>query len=105
MTVSPPSPSRCSPTDSLQPEEDTDLYDEVDENQYKSIVKGRLQRDDFIEDDGVGGYADNGMDDWGADDVGAEEEEERVSKRMLSAIALWDPFYELTYSKKEIKEQ
>lgn len=23
-----------------------------------------MQEDDFIEDDGVGGYADNGMDDW-----------------------------------------
>lgn len=23
-----------------------------------------MQEDDFIEDDGVGGYVDNGMDDW-----------------------------------------
>lgn len=38
------------------------MYDEVDEHQYKAIVKGRLQRDDFIEDDDGAGYADNGED-------------------------------------------
>ena len=42
----------------------TDLYDEVSEEQYKRIVKGRLAKDDFVVDDGVGGYNDNGMDDW-----------------------------------------
>lgn len=45
-------------------EEDTDLYDEVSEEQYKRIVKGRLAKDDFVEDDGIDGYNDNGMDDW-----------------------------------------
>lgn len=45
-------------------EEDTDLYDEVSEEQYKRIVKGRLAKDDFVVDDGVDGYNDNGMDDW-----------------------------------------
>ena len=52
------------------------MYDEVDEDQYKSIVRGRLQRDDFIVDDGVEGYADNGMDDWG-DNQEVESEEEK----------------------------
>ncbi|KAL5492315.1 POL1 [Sanghuangporus weigelae] len=67
-----------------KPEEDGDLYDEVDEEQYKSIVKGRLQKDDFIVDDGVEGYADNGMDDW-ADDQPIESDEEvkpRAKKKM-----------------------
>ena len=40
------------------------MYDEVTEEQYKTIVSGRLQRDDFVVDDGVGGYMDNGMDEW-----------------------------------------
>ncbi|KAG5643370.1 hypothetical protein DXG03_001018 [Asterophora parasitica] len=54
-------------------EEDTQIYDEVSEEQYKSIVKGRLQQDDFVEDDGVEGYMDNGMDDWtGERDEGDE---------------------------------
>ncbi|KIJ65181.1 hypothetical protein HYDPIDRAFT_27902 [Hydnomerulius pinastri MD-312] len=60
-------------------EEDVALYDEVTEDQYKSIVKGRLQKDDFVVDDGVGGYMDNGMDDWtGQEDADEEDEEEEV---------------------------
>lgn len=35
-------------------------------------MKGRLQKDDFVVDDGVGGYMDNGMDDW----TGAGNDEE-----------------------------
>jgi DNA polymerase alpha subunit A len=57
---------------SLQAQEEVKLYDEVTEDQYKSIVKGRLQKDDFVVDDGVGGYMDNGMDDW----TGAEKDED-----------------------------
>ena len=56
------------------------MYDEVDEDQYKSIVKGRLQRDDFIVDDGVGGYADNGMDDW-ENSGGVLESDEEVKPK------------------------
>ncbi|KAJ8454285.1 hypothetical protein ONZ45_g19366 [Pleurotus djamor] len=44
-------------------ETDHKLYDEVTEEQYRSVVRGRLQQDDFVVDDGVGGYVDNGMDD------------------------------------------
>lgn len=54
------------------------MYDEVTEEQYKSIVKGRLQRDDFVVDDGVGGYMDNGMDDWtGQADADEEDDEDQ----------------------------
>jgi DNA polymerase alpha subunit A len=56
----------------FQVEDDVDIYDEVTEDQYKSIVKGRLQKDDFVVDDGIEGYMDNGMDDWGTES-GAEE--------------------------------
>lgn len=53
------------------------MYDEVTEEQYKSIVKGRLQKDDFVVDDGVGGYMDNGMDDWtGQDDADEEDDDD-----------------------------
>ncbi|KAG6877195.1 hypothetical protein C0993_009512, partial [Termitomyces sp. T159_Od127] len=56
-------------------EEDVELYDEVTEEQYRSIVRGRLQQDDFVVDDGVAGYTDNGMDDWtgGRDEYDSEE--------------------------------
>lgn len=52
------------------------MYDEVTEEQYRSIVKGRLQKDDFVVDDGVGGYMDNGMDDWTGRDADEEDDEE-----------------------------
>jgi DNA polymerase alpha subunit p180 N terminal len=41
---------------------DTALYDVVDEKEYKDIVRSRLDQDDFVVDDGVGGYTDHGMD-------------------------------------------
>jgi DNA polymerase alpha subunit A len=64
-------------------EEDVQIYDEVTEDQYKKIVRGRLQKDDFVVDDGVGGYMDNGMDDWTGqtDDEGFDEEELEQKKR------------------------
>lgn len=52
------------------------MYDEVTEDQYKSIVKGRLQKDDFVVDDGVSGYMDNGMDDWTGQEEADEEEDD-----------------------------
>jgi len=57
-------------------EEDTDLYDEVSEEQYKRIVKGRLAKDDFVVDDGVDGYNDNGMDDWDEQNKAADSDED-----------------------------
>ncbi|KAF8507515.1 hypothetical protein BU17DRAFT_78091 [Hysterangium stoloniferum] len=66
-----------------KPAEDTEIYDEVSEEQYKSIVRGRLQKDDFVEDDGVDGYADNGMDDWGEPrrDGDESEEDDKFARR------------------------
>lgn len=66
---------------SPQTTEDSNIYDEVTEDQYKTIVKGRQQKDDFVIDDGVGGYMDNGMDDFGEDEVESEEEEVERSKK------------------------
>ncbi|KAG6896542.1 hypothetical protein C0992_007538 [Termitomyces sp. T32_za158] len=63
-------------------EEDVELYDEVTEEQYRSIVRGRLQQDDFVVDDGVAGYTDNGMDDWtgGRDEYDSDEEAPKKMK-------------------------
>ncbi|KIJ54743.1 hypothetical protein M422DRAFT_24648 [Sphaerobolus stellatus SS14] len=72
-----------------KPSEDTKLYDEVSEDKYKDIVKGRLQRDDFVVDDGIGGYEDNGMDDWGQDggsDPHVSEEEDAFVKKRSKKI-------------------
>ena len=58
------------------------MYDEVSEDQYRAVVAGRLARDDFVVDDGIGGYMDNGMDDWGgADENMSDEEDLRRSKK------------------------
>lgn len=52
----------------------------MSEEQYKHIVKGRLQRDDFVVDDGAEGYIDNGMDDWSGGDEEFEDYEEERSR-------------------------
>ena len=66
----------------LQAQEDVDIYDEVTEDQYKNIVRGRLQKDDFVVDDGVSGYMDNGMDDWtGAEKDDQDDDDEYETKK------------------------
>ncbi|KAI5895199.1 uncharacterized protein SCHCODRAFT_02572448 [Schizophyllum commune H4-8] len=62
----------------LKQEEDTEIYDEVSEEQYRAIVRGRLQEDDFVEDDGVDGYMDTGVEEWEATrDYDDDEEDDR----------------------------
>ncbi|WVR04263.1 hypothetical protein IAU60_001263 [Kwoniella sp. DSM 27419] len=57
--------------------QESELYDEVSDDQYRAIVGDRQQQDDFIEDDDHGGYMDNGMEDWdGAEDEEDESEDE-----------------------------
>ncbi|KAJ7708740.1 DNA polymerase alpha catalytic subunit [Mycena rosella] len=66
----------------VRKEEEADIYDEVTEDQYRSIVRGRLQKDDFVEDDGVGGYVDNGLEeDWGGADEDEEDSDEEVERK------------------------
>lgn len=59
-------------------EEEGNIYDEVDEEGYKKIVRGRLDRDDFVIDDNGEGYADDGREEWISeqrdhDESGSEE--------------------------------
>ncbi|KAN0062591.1 DNA-directed DNA polymerase alpha catalytic subunit pol1 [Thecaphora frezii] len=44
--------------------DDDAIYDEVSEDEYRSIVRGRMMEDDFIEDDDGSGYVDHGQDEW-----------------------------------------
>jgi hypothetical protein len=66
--------------------EEEQLYDEVDEEGYKKVVRGRLEEDDFIVDDNGEGYADDGREEWdNADRPGyhyatESEDEERPAK-------------------------
>ncbi|KAK3899814.1 hypothetical protein C8A05DRAFT_36563 [Staphylotrichum tortipilum] len=50
--------------DTYEVEDTDDLYEEVDENQYKKIVRDRLNQDDFVVDDNGEGYADDGREEW-----------------------------------------
>ncbi|KAL2134192.1 hypothetical protein VTI74DRAFT_813 [Chaetomium olivicolor] len=50
--------------DTYEVAEVDDLYEEVDENQYKKIVRDRLNQDDFVVDDNGEGYADDGREEW-----------------------------------------
>ena len=45
-------------------EEQENLYEEVDEEAYKKVVRARLDRDDFVIDDNGEGYADDGREEW-----------------------------------------
>lgn len=47
-------------------EENVNIYDVVDENQYRKHKRDRVLNDDFIVDDNGAGYAENGADDWDA---------------------------------------
>ena len=58
-----------------------DIYEEVDEEGYKQVVRDRLDRDDFVVDDNGLGYADNGVDDWDNRQDYSSEEENRSAKR------------------------
>lgn len=50
--------------DNYQVEEVADIYDNVDEDGYKKLVRERLNQDDFVVDDNGEGYADDGREDW-----------------------------------------
>ena len=45
-------------------EEEEDVYEEVDEEGYKKVVRARLDQDDFVIDDNGEGYADDGREEW-----------------------------------------
>lgn len=40
------------------------IYETVDDEGYKKVVRSRLDRDDFVVDDNGEGYADDGREDW-----------------------------------------
>lgn len=67
-----------------QVEEEQQLYEEVDEEGYKKVVRSRLDQDDFVVDDNGEGYADDGREDWDTTerryDYGSESEEEQPLK-------------------------
>jgi DNA polymerase alpha subunit A len=53
--------------DTYEVEQQEDLYEEVDEDGYKKVVRERLNQDDFVIDDNGEGYADDGREEWDRD--------------------------------------
>ena len=49
---------------SYQVAEEESLYEEVDEEAYKKVIRSRLDQDDFVVDDNGEGYADDGREEW-----------------------------------------
>jgi DNA polymerase alpha subunit A len=76
-----------------------DLYEEVDEEGYKKIVRERLNQDDFVVDDNGEGYADDGREEWdrlptrydseSEEDalLGGRKERKCTSARMAGAVS------------------
>lgn len=65
--------------DVYEVKEEESLYEEVDEESYKKIVRERLNQDDFVVDDNGEGYADDGREDWDRVQVyETDSEDERV---------------------------
>lgn len=62
-------------------EEEVNIYDEVDEEGYKKVVRGRLDQDDFVVDDNGEGYADDGREDWDRPQVYGSDSEEDLPVR------------------------
>lgn len=70
--------SKGSRLDNYKIQEAEDIYDEVDDEGYKKVIKGRLDQDDFVVNDNGEGYADDGREEWDdrrpQDDSDSEEE-------------------------------
>jgi len=50
--------------DAYQVEEAESIYETVDDEGYKKVVRSRLDQDDFVVDDNGEGYVDDGREDW-----------------------------------------
>ncbi|RAK99131.1 DNA-directed DNA polymerase alpha catalytic subunit POL1 [Aspergillus ibericus CBS 121593] len=69
-------------------EEQDDIYEEVDDEGYKKIIRNRLDQDDFVVDDNGEGYADDGREVWNertADYGDSESEDDGLPARSKAA--------------------
>lgn len=57
-----------------------DIYDEVDEESYKKLLRKRLDEDDFVVDDNDLGYADDGREEWDTGQNYSDSEDEQPLK-------------------------
>ncbi|KAL1921703.1 uncharacterized protein VTP21DRAFT_10345 [Calcarisporiella thermophila] len=60
-----------------------EIFEEVNEEDFRSLIRQRQAEDDFVENDDDGGYVDNGLDAWEEEpyEEYSDEEKEAGSKR------------------------
>ena len=73
--------------ESYKVEENHNIYDEVDEEGYKKVVRSRLDQDDFVVDDNGDGYADDGREEWDTRYTYATDSEEELPTKNTKAGA------------------
>ncbi|CDO95431.1 unnamed protein product [Kluyveromyces dobzhanskii CBS 2104] len=62
--------------------EEENVYDLIDEDQYRNKKRQELLRDDFVDDDDGSGYVDRGVDEWEeSGGIYSDEEDEQDDKR------------------------
>jgi DNA polymerase alpha subunit A len=66
-------------------EDQGSIYDEVDEEGYKKVVRQRLDEDDFVVDDNGAGYADDGREDWSEGRMEHSDSDEELPARGKAA--------------------
>lgn len=68
--------------DAYEVQEAESIYETVDDEGYKKVVRSRLDQDDFVVDDNGEGYADDGREDWQDErvDYGESESEDDLPK-------------------------
>lgn len=64
-----------------------DVYDEVDDEGYKKVIRNRLDEDDFVIDDNGAGYADDGREVWNEQiaSYGSESDSDELPARSKAA--------------------
>lgn len=68
------------------------IYEEVNEEDYKKVVRKRLDDDDFVVDDNGEGYADDGREDWqNAPQEDYSESEEEAPARGKAGKFIYAP--------------
>lgn len=71
--------------DQYQVQDASSIYEEVDEEGYKKVVRSRLNQDDFVVDDNGEGYADDGREEWHTERQSYSSEEDEQPLRGQAA--------------------
>jgi len=82
--------------DTYQVQQEEDLYEEVDEDGYKKVVRERLNQDDFVIDDNGEGYADDGREEWDRPGYRSESDEDLPVKGRNSKASKFAQLSSLT---------